>query len=1405
MESNNNKELTAALTFDASYPTIGASGEMMPLQKNEQKALQANTSIVKQNNNTQEPKIESLQDLAKDIGRLAAIETSKNMEEMQYANPILMQDVYKTNTSTNPFSRAILGDYTARYEKYLPDADNETLNAKEQSGWSILGNSVLGGLFNASEAFAGAAASNGTMLRAAAAGDWSNIWNTEFTENQAKDLATASDYFAIYNDNTIKKSGISAYFGAGAGSKWGQLGQSFGFTVGTLGYVAAENVALAYLTGGLGNMAKSGSTIKKVYDAFKFLGKADKVVDGLTTLTTAEKLGRWGNAIRVANTTKNITVGEFSMEAAMYREEAIADQVAQYKSLYGVEPPKEKMAEIEAIVEKGGDTVALLNAAILIPSNLLQFGSFMKTGVFFGKPTTSALMKGTTREGIRLATKKGVATMAYNAAKGLGGVIPEGSEEALQSIASESAKHHYSIFNKDAAKSFFDVVKETAGEQAASGRLWDDFVAGAMIGGITSGFSALGSIGSGKKREQAVESYNQMNAENLPSAIASVGEERRYSSKGQDNITVSGMRLGNKALASMELTNNAFQSADARDNRDEKQFRDINDDGRKIIYYNATVNGLQDVQKDIFNESIDAIQNKEYAEMYMGKVDASDAEVIAHKQSKKEKFSQELDEFSDDWQKVDYKMGNPYSIKENPKEWQAWEEVKRDVVFYKQDFKNALNRSEQVNKSLETELKTFKDKTGANVSMADMNVLVSNVEREKELKRLLEEAKSLTATRDALDGTIHNEQKVEIRKKLKETNDRVDLISKLQNSAINALEFEYKGDEKGMQPYLKEYQKAADEWLRYLTDSKVGEDHPVMQLAVDAQILNSEADFFLTLYNTLLGNKEARQRYFNKYSVESRKIQRANAKKLKADEEAALENPPAPKTIEESFTPEETEEMKAKLGVENLEDVDKETILSVAESIPETPDNVDIKENLKDLAEGAFEAKKEEITPEEQKEVEVEKENKEIILEAIDEVNEDVLNNFTPSKELNIIYAGLKQKYGDKKATKLYDAAVRLVNPNQNTIVEIRIAGVVVKEANKYILKPFGNTDANSKKWTLYKDVDITDQFAELPTLESESISLQTEQESQGVALLNPALEYKKTNTIGGYEFTKTPSLEDGVEVKDISDLSKLIESEMYVHDKTDTKTGLTYSSSKNVLRKGVKYLGGGWYEVGTDNFGGTQLFNSVTKEAVELNHKKGGRSGIVIQDFLKNNSRYNDNIAVRGSKYTEAEHNPKFGGSGHYKGTYFYIGLNSESKALEHGENLSRVNISGANLYELGINGITFQTLKNEAKKAGYDTRDASGYPESEYLKNQGYDGIKRGNEVVLFEPEKFKTKEIPTKSEPLSDINNQEITTQANNNVVVLESEYVDNDIAKIIDAKKETILNNLISMNKLIKKCL
>jgi hypothetical protein len=112
----------------------------------------------------------------------------------------------------------------------------------------------------------------------------------------------------------------------------------------------------------------------------------------------------------------------------------------------------------------------------------------------------------------------------------------------------------------------------------------------------------------------------------------------------------------------------------------------------------------------------------------------------------------------------------------------------------------------------------------------------------------------------------------------------------------------------------------------------------------------------------------------------------------------------------------------------------------------------------------------------------------------------EVKEGFTEGGDLNRIFAESKTKYGEKDGNKYNDAANRLVNPNTNTIIEVRSNGVVVKEGGKYLLKPFTNTDANYKKWELAKPLDVTDQY-----VKSTSISTEEQPKKETNAIQEPS------------------------------------------------------------------------------------------------------------------------------------------------------------------------------------------------------------------------------------------------------------------------------------------------------------
>lgn len=83
---------------------------------------------------------------------------------------------------------------------------------------------------------------------------------------------------------------------------------------------------------------------------------------------------------------------------------------------------------------------------------------------------------------------------------------------------------------------------------------------------------------------------------------------------------------------------------------------------------------------------------------------------------------------------------------------------------------------------------------------------------------------------------------------------------------------------------------------------------------------------------------------------------------------------------------------------------------------------------------------------------------------------------FTPSATINGDYAALKEKMGEKEAKKYFQQVNRLVNPNENEIVEYRPAGVVAKRGDNYEFIPI--VDMDMKQWRAGKPWSVNDEFA---------------------------------------------------------------------------------------------------------------------------------------------------------------------------------------------------------------------------------------------------------------------------------------------------------------------------------------
>ena len=172
------------------------------------------------------------------------------------------------------------------------------------------------------------------------------------------------------------------------------------------------------------------------------------------------------------------------------------------------------------------------------------------------------------------------------------------------------------------------------------------------------------------------------------------------------------------------------------------------------------------------------------------------------------------------------------------------------------------------------------------------------------------------------------------------------------------------------------------------------------------------------------------------------------------------------------------------------------------------------------------------------------------------------------------------------------------------------------------------------------------------------------------------------------------------------------------------------------------------------------------------------------VEDSYFSNVDSKDNI-YRGSKYTEEDSKENYTPSGYYTGAYYFTGKDAETKAKEFGDNISSLNIKNSKLYKIE-NDKDAQKLKKEAPQHGFDTNEGSGHNESKYLESIGYDGIERGNETIIFNPDKFKNSKDFSNSFSKMAKDNYE-------GLLDIAQEFTKNDSNKVLPVKKE-LLNNL-----------
>ena len=885
------------------------------------------------------------------------------------------QDIFKptkVNKSESPLQHYIVGDYVNRYEKFMPGANNEALNDASQGWGGALANGLGGMLFNANSALQGYFRSNLDIIDAVEKREFNKLWDTEENEQDYYGRTAMTDYYAVYDSKDKPKTILGGLTSQFSSEGVGNLMQSLGFTIGTATGIAAESALIGAGTGLVGGVVNALSKSKKLgtsmYQVVKGLNKADKTFDALRTSgVTAKALNVGKNLVMPAIRLSKAAVAEGSMESMASAKEFEDEQLQAYRDTYGVEPPEEYKKKVKEEAVKVGNFTLGVNLPVLMVSDALMMGNLIRTGKIFGKNVGDAFSDVTIQNGVAKTAKQAAKEAGKKEfykykgkqfIKSVLGATPEMAEEMAQGIGASAAKNYYDLMKSDPSKTFVgalgELVKTAEHELFVDKGIWQEGWAGLLTGGIMkgAGFVKDRLQGVSKAREKQIADFNY-GTERLGLMTDSLNEESDFSTtlgsptsrQRRNNPGIVDIGLIEKMKNGATQTNSSVGMSVAETQNNEKKYHDYKNEALKSQLLINSKLGKADLAIEMFSQKIGALNNEEYARDIMGDATVSEAEVMKHKNKTIESFTKKQKEFDNDYNEIMRGRSNPFNASKNPNEHSKWDQMIGDILFYKQDADNSFERMTQLSKRLHSEIENGAPTMSVSgrkerVRENDILVLSDTEVRSNELKRINEEIKNqeIIASK-ALDEN----QKKAAQDRINELRPKQDLLSKM--SALTEVPKTLGGKNTIYAPTSnankKAFQNLAKQWIELTTGVSIEEGHSTHRVIADLIELEDESRFFLTLYNSLLGDKVSFERYAFGYLNESR-IQNAKNDKGLKEKEAIKNEPNSPysplSTDERNEKREETrlgaEETLRKNGVDNISMNQKDFRLSEDNRVP---------------------------------------------------------------------------------------------------------------------------------------------------------------------------------------------------------------------------------------------------------------------------------------------------------------------------------------------------------------------------------------------------------------------------------------------------------------------------------------
>lgn len=644
---------------------------------------------------------------------------------------------------TDFFSFRSSGDYEDLGYSYGSRANQDAYYQKQSVGEG-LGNAFIRLGITAWDAFLNNFAQYARDIDYIKGNKADSLWNSDFNAEAHDTVTELFHKYPIYSPSGSEDSFKRWLPGAqGSLGAYGDLIGQLGFTAGTIGAAAVENMVIGLVTEGAGLSVTAPKAAKNIYSSIyqlsKLFNNERKFAQALNAVKGGKDILNYsGSALKTGVNFYQMyhtAASEAAFEAMAGYTEHKQQLIDEYIERYGYAPQGADLAAIESNAKSVGDARFGANTAVLMTSNAMVWGNIIKPfksslktledAASLGKKIEFDAIKGlyAAKEIPKAATSNWWLSKIKGSVLGFGGSLSEGLEESMQNWIDISTKDYF--------KAKYDNPEETQradwlsslgtgfSHTFGTAEGWQNFIAGALTGVITGGVAYPFKNRVNKKDEAA-----RVNA-----AVASLNS---LNVKDIFNPEFGGLN------AQMDIKESLFEATAADDiytfkNLKEDAFRDFILTAVHTGKLDARIQQLEDFKNlpsDQFQQvfGIDpSTENVEAASSYIDNL------ISTAKQIEKD---------------VDFlnrKFKNPYNpaqYKRNTPEWQ--EEALKHFAY--NETKNIaaglLDRIRQASRRAESII-TESSKINKQISSADFTSLADTAKRRESIKNLKEFSKAL--------------------------------------------------------------------------------------------------------------------------------------------------------------------------------------------------------------------------------------------------------------------------------------------------------------------------------------------------------------------------------------------------------------------------------------------------------------------------------------------------------------------------------------------------------------------------------------------------------------------------------------------------------------------------------------